>query len=61
MKSSEDIRLELTVKSTLDHTSEQSKQLSGKDKLALQQEFLEWFSEEVEHIELLYMDHHQYW
>ena len=61
MKSSEDLRLELTLQSTLDHTSEQSKKLSGKDKLALQQEFLEWFSEEVEDIELLYMDHHQYW
>ena len=61
MKSSEDLRLELTVQSTLDHTSEQSKMISGKDKMALQQEFLEWFSEEVEDIELLYMDHHQYW
>ena len=61
MKSSEDLRLELTVQSTLDHTSKQSKKISGKDKLALQQEFLEWFSEEVEDIELLYMDHHQYW
>ena len=61
MKSSEDLSLELTVQSTLDHTSEQSKKISGKDKLALQQEFLEWFSEEVEDIELLYMDHHQYW
>ena len=61
MKSSEDLRLELTVQSTLDHTSEQSKKIAGKDKMALQQEFLEWFSEEVEDIELLYMDHHQYW
>jgi uncharacterized membrane protein YvbJ len=61
MKSSEDLRLELTVKSTLDHTSEQSKKINGKDKMALQEEFLEWFSEEVEDIELLYMDHHQYW
>ena len=61
MKSSEDLRLELTVQSILDHTSEQSKEISGKDKMALQQEFLEWFSEEVEDIELLYMDHHQYW
>ena len=61
MKSSEDLRLELPVQSTVDHTSEQSKKISGKDKLALQQEFLEWFSEEVEDIELLYMDHHQYW
>jgi|TARA_Y100000015_G_C2376426_1_gene82740 hypothetical protein len=61
MKSSEDLRLELTVQSILDHTSEQSKMISGKDKMALQQEFLEWFSEEVEDIELLYMDHHQYW
>ena len=61
MKSSEDLRLELTVQSILDHTSEQSKKISGKDKMALQQEFLEWFSEEVEDIELLYMDHHQYW
>ena len=61
MKSSEDLRLELTVQSILDQTSEQSKKISGKDKLALQQEFLEWFSEEVEDIELLYMDHHQYW
>lgn len=61
MKSSEDLRLELTVQSTLDHTSEQSKKIYGKDKMALQQEFLEWFSEEVEDIELLYMDHHQYW
>ena len=61
MKSSEDLRLELTVQSILDQTSEQSKKISGKDKMALQQEFLEWFSEEVEDIELLYMDHHQYW
>ena len=61
MKSSEDLRLELTVQSILDHTSEQSKMISGNDKMALQQEFLEWFSEEVEDIELLYMDHHQYW
>ena len=61
MKSSEDLRLELTVQSILNHTSEQSKTISGKDKMALQQEFLEWFSEEVEDIELLYMDHHQYW
>jgi uncharacterized membrane protein YvbJ len=61
MKSSEDLRLELTIQSTLDQTSEQSKKISGKDKMALQQEFLEWFSEEVEDIELLYMDHHQYW
>ena len=61
MKYSEDLRLKLTVQSTLDHTSEQSKKISGKDKMALQQEFLEWFSEEVEDIELLYMDHHQYW
>ena len=61
MKSSEDLRLELTVQSTLDHTSEQSKKILGRDKLALQEEFLEWFSEENEDIELLYMKHHQYW
>lgn len=61
MKSPEDLRLELVIQSSLNDTSEQFKKVKGKDKLALQQEFLEWLSEEVEDIELLYMDHHQYW
>ena len=39
MKSSEDLRLELTVQSTLDHTSEQSKKISGKDKMAFNKNF----------------------
>jgi hypothetical protein len=61
MKSPEDLRVEMIVKSTLNDTSEQFNKIEGKDKLALQQEFLEWLSEEVEDIEVLHMDHHHYW
>lgn len=61
MKSPEDLRIEITVQSALEHTSAQSKKIDGKDKLALQQEFLEWLSEDVEDIEVLHMDHYRYW
>ena len=61
MKSPEDLRIEITVQSALEHTSAQSKKIEGKDKLALQQEFLEWFSEEIDNIEILHMDYFRYW
>ena len=61
MKSPEDLRVEMVIQSSLNDTSEQFKKIEGKDRLALQQEFLEWLSEEVEDIEVLHMDHHHYW
>ena len=51
----------MAIQSSLNDTSEQFKKIEGKDRLALQQEFLEWLSEEVEDIEVLHMDHHHYW
>lgn len=61
MKSPEDLRVEMSIQSTLNDASIQSKRINGKDRLALQEEFLEWLSLETEDIEVLHMDHFNYW
>ena len=57
----EERRLELVVDKALEDVKTQSQNLTGKDKQALQMEWLEFSSQEWENLEVLWWKHFQEW
>ena len=57
----ENHRLDLTIHKALEDQSNRLQTLSGRDKLALQQEFLEWSSMDYEDLEVDWMPHFNNW
>lgn len=54
-------RLELAVSKSLEHATSRIKKLEGRDKLALQSEFLEWIASDQDDIEVKYVNSFDCW
>lgn len=57
---SEEAILCMIFQEVRDHLSKRMKILSGKDRLAVQQEFLEWITLEFDELEISFMDYHSF-
>ena len=57
----EERRLELVVDKALEDVKNQSQQLTGKDRQALQMEWLEFSSQDWDDLEVLWWKHFQEW
>jgi len=54
-------RLELSVSNALYEATERSKELEGKNRLALQEEFLEWTAIDWDDLEFEWLPHYRKW
>ena len=57
----ENQRLNLVVHHALQDVHTQMKKLKKKDRKALQSEFFEWNTSELEDLDITYYDHFSYW
>ena len=60
-KDGEQLRVELAVQTTLNDASDRFRSVSGKDLMALQQELLEWLSDDIQAKNVMHLDHYSYW
>lgn len=59
---SEEIRVEMSAHHALEDATNRMRVLEGKDRYALQQEFLEWTAcDDTDDIDLLWADYYQSW
>ena len=60
-KDAEQLRVEIAVQTTLNDPSDRFRYASGKDLMALQQELLEWLSDDIQSKDVMHLDHYRYW
>ena len=60
-KDGEQLRVELAVQTTLNDASDRFRCVTGKDLVALQQELLEWLSDDIQAKNVMHLDHYSYW